>query len=475
VTVSARRLREEQGAVAIVVAVCLIVLMAAVALTVDVGGLYLRRRELVNGSDAAALSAARTCARGGVDDRFTTPEEAADAGVRRNATITTDEVAGTNITYLPAICGQQWGRVSVRYTSQQSLHFAPVLGFGYSSPVTTEATASWGLGSNNPLPIVVSSLLAVSCPVPPSGFPTQGDRCVFWYDNDRLNGGNFAFLSLNPQGWNVPADGNCAGAGQGGTSRLTDWIEGSLPASVVLNWTDPTYVCTDTGIRGVGGDSGPNSQLWSALEDLIGETRDFPINWEGPGQPIPTAPSQGTIYQNGNIDKYDIIGFASMTIVDVLNVNEASGGEGTCTTRNNSPYAWTQANQTLQLDSVDATTAGWQGCPQRTPADAITTVAVTQAKPNDPPCCVLGFDYTYDPATRTITWLGAVPRDTKITFGWLLDPNNGPCGPVPPNNSAMCVITEWQSSTLDDDFPPGTDNNTVVRLCDPEYGTCLDQ
>ncbi len=27
----------------------------------------------------------------------------------------------------------------------------------------------------------------------------------------------------------------------------------------------------------------------------------------------------------------------------------------------------------------------------------------------------------------------------------------------------------------DDDFPPGTDNNTVVRLCDPEYGTCLDQ
>jgi hypothetical protein len=39
----------------------------------------------------------------------------------------------------------------------------------------------------------------------------------------------------------------------------------------------------------------------------------------------------------------------------------------------------------------------------------------------------------------------------------------------------MCVITTWQGSTLDEDFPPGTDNNTVVRLCDRNYGTCLDQ
>ena len=41
---------------------------------------------------------------------------------------------------------------------------------------------------------------------------------------------------------------------------------------------------------------------------------------------------------------------------------------------------------------------------------------------------------------------------------------------------AVCVITTWQGSTLDADFPPGTDNNTVVRLCDLAYaGSCLDQ
>ena len=83
--------RGEEGAVAIIVALLLVVLMAAVALTVDVGGLYLRRRALVNGADAGALAAARTCARGvGYDPRFASAEEAADFEVQANAPITTE-------------------------------------------------------------------------------------------------------------------------------------------------------------------------------------------------------------------------------------------------------------------------------------------------------------------------------------------------------------------------------------------------
>jgi hypothetical protein len=100
---------------------------------------------------------------------------------------------------------------------------------------------------------------------------------------------------------------------------------------------------------------------------------------------------------------------------------------------------------------------------------------LTQDKPNDPPCCTLGVDYTYDAATRAITWIGAFPTDTQVSFDWYIDPNNGPCGQIPDNSSAMCVVTEWQGSTLDENFPPGTDKNTVIRLCDFAYGTCLDQ
>ena len=468
--------RREDGAVAVLVAIMLVVFVAMVALVVDTGGLYLRRRELVNGSDSAALSAGRTCARGGFDDRFASPEAAADFHVQENGRISALEVAGPepNITEM-TICGQQWGHVTVEYTSEQSLFFAPAIGFSGAKPVTTTATASWGLGSNNPVPIVLSSLLSDRCPVPPDGTPAVGQICSFWYDNDRLGGGNFAFLSLNPQGWNVPSDSNCSGAQSGGTDSLTGWIDGSIPASLSINWMDPTFVCTDTGIRGVGGKNGPNARIWRALHDLIGETRDFPINWEGWSRPVPEAPEQGMIFQSGNIDKFDIIGFAFLTIVDVVSVDEAEGGIGNCRTRNSTPFTWAATGQTLDLNTISSASAGWQGCPGRAPDD-ITNVVVTKARNPDPECCTEGVDYTYDPVARTITWLGTeVPKDTAVSFEWMVDPNNGPCGQLPPNSSAMCVITEWQGSTLDGSFPPGTDKNTVVRLCDFAYGTCLDQ
>ena len=51
---------DEEGAVAVFVALLIVVLMTMVALTVDVGGMMLRRREMVNGSDASALAAALT-------------------------------------------------------------------------------------------------------------------------------------------------------------------------------------------------------------------------------------------------------------------------------------------------------------------------------------------------------------------------------------------------------------------------------
>ena len=67
--------------------------------------------------------------------------------------------------------------MSVQYTSQQALYFAPVLGFSHQSPVTTTATASWGLGSNNPVPIVLSSLLGTgACPVPRAGHRRSARR-----------------------------------------------------------------------------------------------------------------------------------------------------------------------------------------------------------------------------------------------------------------------------------------------------------
>jgi hypothetical protein len=478
--------RDEEGAVAITVAIMLIAFVAIVAMAVDSGGLYLRRRELVNGSDSAALAAARTCARGGLDE-FGTPEEAADFHVRQNGLITSSEVSGGNITSMSNCPARPLrGHVSVEYTSQQSVFFAPALGFNGESPVTTEATASWGIGSNNPVPFVISDQGAINCPIPPAAWPTEGQQCAFWYDNDRYVTGNFGFLSLNPQGWDVPIGDNCSGAQSGGTDNIANWINGTLAANVALNWTDPTYVCNDTGLRGAGNDT--KGRPWVELKRLIGETRDFPINYIGQGRPVPSAPVQGTVFKDtGNqgtldsIDKFDIIGFAFLEIVDVVTANDAQGGTGLCTTKNGSPVTWTTAGQTLDLTTISSGSNGWQGCPGRNPDD-VWNVVVTQAKTNDPACCIFsatcppaaGTDYCYDAPTRTITWNGPVPKDTKISFNWEIDPNNGPCGPIPSNSSAMCVVTVWHGSTLDSDFVP-TDKNQVIRLCDYDYGTCLDQ
>ena len=475
---SASQLRDrEGGAVAVMIALLLVVFVAMVALALDVGGLYLRRRALVNGADAAALSAARTCARWGHTpaDPFPGPEDAADHQVQLNAPISSSEVAGVNVTDRPLICGEQYGHVSVSYTSQQSLYFAPALGFDHTSPVTTVATASWGLGSNNAMPTVVSNLFEPgTCSMPPAGKPGIGDTCIFWFDNDSLNGGNFTFLSLNAAGWNVPIDSNCAGSGSGGTQLLTKWINGTVRASVVLNWTNPTYVCTDTGIRGVGGKGGPNSQVWSAFADLVGETRDFPINWEGCG-PAPSTPcpppgsavSQGTVYQNGNIDKYDIVGFAAMQIDAVYGASdpEVEGtppDDATCSSK-------VKNNTTIGVGTYPWATFGalmTPGC--RVPAriDSVTSAAIQ------------GFetpaDFTYD--VNGITVKRAIPGQTNVHYVLHADAIPGPCGTTPSNNSAVCIITTWRGSTLTGDYPAeDLDNITVLWLCDLAVGTCLDQ
>lgn len=489
-----RDAREQEGAVAVIVAITLVAMMAAVALTVDVGGLFLRRRELVTGSDSAALSAARTCARGGADSRFGSPEEAADVVVRMNGRITGDEVSGTDITEITQ-CGTQWGHASVEYTSQQSLEFAPVLGFSHESPVTTAATASWGLGSNNPMPVVVDALLT-PCEVNAPTLPSKGQTCAFWYDNDRLGGGNFSFLSLNYEGWDVPATSKCPGAQSGGSSSLRGWIIGTLPASVSLNWVDPTYVCTETGIKGVSNASlacnNPSnpSTPWIALQCLAdeGAIRDFPLNWRGPGAPPYTdpitgqvAPPQGTLMTgspgNPTVDKYDIIGFASMKIVDVVTPKEAA--DAATTTLEPWPtanYSFTPSEITLNvtLPSGSSVEYVWTGLTAQGVATGGTCVFTTTAnrQAGTYPWSGFGDGSSQCPGagvTLDTGQPGSLDIQAPVT-------SYGPCGEPPPgNSSAMCVVLEWQSSTLDDGYRPGSDNNTVVRLCDLTYGTCLDQ
>ena len=75
---------DERGAVAIMVAVSLTVLLGVGALVLDVGALYVERRELQNGADAAALAIAEACALAddSCDDYLDQAAEYADANAR---------------------------------------------------------------------------------------------------------------------------------------------------------------------------------------------------------------------------------------------------------------------------------------------------------------------------------------------------------------------------------------------------------
>ena len=468
--------RREEGAVAIIVAIVLLVFVAAVALAVDVGGLLLHRRGLVGSSDAAALSAARTCARGGFDS-FGTPESAADHQALANSFITVGETAGTNILAITT-CGETSGHVTVGYTSEQALFFAPVIGFNHESPVHTEATASWGLGSNNSVPLVLSSRLSTGCAVPPqTPTPAIDATCAFWYDNGRLGGGNFAFLSLSPTGWDVPIGWNCSSEG---TSQLSDWITGQDPESVSLNWTDPTYVCSVPGLRGATPDG---ARIWSDLKTLRGEVMDFPINWEGCGDPpiwcppIPGTPSQGMTMHNDTIDKYDIIGFAALRIVDVLSVHEAAP----TTTTTQEPFTdFTYSNlgitfgTTLPTGSVvNYTWTGTKSNGNATGGTCDLTTNTSFASGTLHTWRSLGGTGAGCPGNGDVLTVGQ-PDPVTITVP-VTTTTYGPCGPPPSDSSAECLITEWRGSTLTGDYSEPIDNIRVVRLCDLTEGTCLDQ
>jgi Flp pilus assembly protein TadG len=133
---------DEEGAVAVFVALLIVVLMTMVALTVDVGGMMLRRREMVNGSDAAALAAALTYIEHG---SMSGVKDAADEQFRLNSPGSVSNSPGGIVSTVALDPGSTRfeGSITVTYRTEQPMGFAPVFGFDDSQPINTTATASW--------------------------------------------------------------------------------------------------------------------------------------------------------------------------------------------------------------------------------------------------------------------------------------------------------------------------------------------
>lgn len=134
------RLTDERGAVAIIVAVAMVVVLGFTAVAIDLGRLQVERAQLQNGADAAALAAAQTCAASTCTPATATTvattysnANALDGASSAVASLPTPTSVRVETTVKDAATG----------AGSLATVFAPVLGID-SLEAGARATASWG-------------------------------------------------------------------------------------------------------------------------------------------------------------------------------------------------------------------------------------------------------------------------------------------------------------------------------------------
>jgi Flp pilus assembly protein TadG len=315
--------RDEEGGILAIVVVCLVVILGMVALTVDFGSSYVKRRSMVNSADAAALGFAVWCATG---------KAAATADAQADATATSNTAGAVRTSGSPTnwpVTGScapgttsNAGSVSVSYQGQANQYFAPIVGRPSTQRVVAKATAAWGAagGAGSVLPIMLNEQRLSTCDIPNG---SVGDECYFYLDNSPSGYGTAQWALMNVQpncgdghfGWNVTTA--CAKVRPGptyscpafSTAEMINLINSGSPP-LTLNAPNPTYVCNASGAK---------TPVFRDVQSLAGQVRLFPVNDPngqilngGAPAPPPMTP-----------DFYDVVGFIQMQIVHVWNGKDA--------------------------------------------------------------------------------------------------------------------------------------------------------
>ena len=124
--------RDERGAVAIIVAICALLLFGFAAYTIDAGQVWSTRRHLVTASDGAALASAKDYAVGKAGCSTAAPS------------YVTSNFAGATLSRCSAVPGATAGRVTVDASNTVDYTFAGIFGVSNKS-VHSITTAEWGI------------------------------------------------------------------------------------------------------------------------------------------------------------------------------------------------------------------------------------------------------------------------------------------------------------------------------------------
>lgn len=136
-----QRVKDQRGAVGVVVALLMVPLMGFAAIAIDVAAIYADRQQLQTGADAGALAIAQDCSAGSCGSPGATAANFATA----------NRGPGASTATVTSLTG---GSVTVRTSAVRDHLFAPVLGIN-SSVVQAQATVTWGspTGGTTALPL----------------------------------------------------------------------------------------------------------------------------------------------------------------------------------------------------------------------------------------------------------------------------------------------------------------------------------
>jgi len=258
---SLARLRdEEQGAVLMMVAISLIVLIGMAVLTFDLGRGVAIKRNMVNAADAGALAAAREC---GLAHGEASAMSAAGELVADNNDAAT--VTGLQIDPDPAVCSGAGNpdpdgknTVTVTVSVPQEYFFAQIFGFD-GGTVVASATAEWTLQLSGPAPLKVDALKVDECLNGGSG-----SHCYVGYSQDPNS--QYGWLNF-PEGWPDQGEPNppTSCPSTGGANDLNNYIGqmGGVGGSGTFNptlWNIPVWVCAKPG---------DNASAQHAIQDWI--------------------------------------------------------------------------------------------------------------------------------------------------------------------------------------------------------------
>jgi hypothetical protein len=327
-----RHLSDESGATLIIITLSLIGLFGMMVLVIDVGSVLYARRALVNAADAAALAAAQSC--GQKEGRIAADVQAAHY-TAENATDAI--VVGGYPDYWPS-CDHPAGFVTVRVTVDRPLFFAPVLGLDPEAPVVTEATAAWGgAGAGEKVaPLMLSWNRLSDCEIPPENpedLP-QGTICAFWWDNSPSGGqqnpdlANAEWGTLDLLNWDITPPVHCNNSTP---PQFEEWMLEGFPLPLPIDsdfyggvpLDTHTYVCRGQGNFGAALDRDIEAAACPTPGQPDCDPLYFPVNRQttqidangnvcGPDEFATT---------NCSVDKYDIVGFARLYIVELWKGN----------------------------------------------------------------------------------------------------------------------------------------------------------